>query len=263
MKKITINQLEALGMFKKLHFKPGSPAGEITTFMLKQKYIPPDFFYEGLLNKLVTNKSVWLDVGCGKNLLPHDYELSKNLSNRAKLLVGIDPDLNINENVFVHKKKQICLEDFETSQKFNLITLRMVAEHVESPVKFVRKIARLTESSGLIVIYTVNKFGWIPFLTYITSFRIHLFFQKILWKVEGDKDTFPTYMRMNTKKCLNKVFIKNGFEPVFFSYLEEASIFYKLFKPLFWLEIKFQKLLTFTGIHIFKNNYLAVYKKLK
>lgn len=77
MQKITISQQEAMSLFKKRHFRPDKPAGKTTTFMYKQKYIPPEFFYEALLNKLVTNESVWLDVGCGKNLLPYDLELSR------------------------------------------------------------------------------------------------------------------------------------------------------------------------------------------
>jgi hypothetical protein len=261
MEEIAISKNDALFLFKKLYFKENCSIGRTINFMYRQKYIPPEFFYESLINKLVNDKSVWLDIGCGGTLFPFDLSMSKEISNRAKLLFGIDPDDNIKKNEIVHKKEQTCLENFNTNQKFNLITSRMVAEHVEFPIKFVRKIASMTEKNGLIVIYTVNKFGWVTFLTNITPFKVHLFFQKLLWRVEGDNDTFPTYMRMNTKKSLDKIFINNGFEPASFKYLEDASIFYRFFKPIYWLEIKLQKLLTITCLHLFKNNLIAVYRK--
>jgi SAM-dependent methyltransferase len=261
MKELQELKYDALTIFKQVHYKPNKPLGKIIKFMSKQNYMPPEFYYEALLNKLVTTNSIWLDVGCGKDLFPQNPILAERLSKRARLLVGIDPDSNIEDNAFVHKKVHDSIDNYETSLKFDLITCRMVAEHIESPKKFVSKMFDLAKPGGCVVLYTVNKFGWVPFLTYITPLNVHLFFQKKLWDQSSEKDSFHTFMRMNTKRSLNKLFLNNGFRALVFQYLEEASIFFKKSIILFWFEIKYQKFLTLFRLNFLQNNLLAVYKK--
>jgi len=71
---------------------------------LRYQYYNPDDWYESLLSKLVTEKTRWLEIGCGRHFFPSNPKLAKMLSNRCAMLVGLDLDSTILENLYVHKK---------------------------------------------------------------------------------------------------------------------------------------------------------------
>jgi hypothetical protein len=75
-------------------------------------YFTPDEYYEALLSKLIKDDTVWLDVGCGRNIFPNNYPLAHTLANRCKLLVGVDPDRTMEENTLVGEKFRGTIEDF-------------------------------------------------------------------------------------------------------------------------------------------------------
>jgi hypothetical protein len=66
-------------------------------------YVGCDDYYEMLIEKHVTQTTRWLDVGCGRHLFPSNPRLSRRLSRRCELLVGIDPDDTLAENPYVHE----------------------------------------------------------------------------------------------------------------------------------------------------------------
>jgi 2-polyprenyl-3-methyl-5-hydroxy-6-metoxy-1,4-benzoquinol methylase len=116
-------------------------------------------------------------------------------------MVGVDPDETPDENTFVHQRIKSSIEDFQSAEKFDLITLRMVAEHISDPTKAVTSLAKLTKSGGKVVIYTVNRWSPVPLITGIVPFSLHGAIKWFLWKTES-KDTFPVCYRMNTRTAL-------------------------------------------------------------
>ena len=96
-------------------------------------YFTPDEYYEAWLNNLVTVNCTWLDVGCGRNIFPGNPNLARVLAKRCGLLVGVDPDLRIEENTLVHRRVVGRIEDSEGDCQFDVVTLRMVAEHIGEP----------------------------------------------------------------------------------------------------------------------------------
>src|ERR1041385_6009697 len=106
-------------------------------------YQTPDEVYEAYLDNIGTEQTTWLDVGCGRKLFPSNVPLSHVLSKRCRLLVGVDPSDNVRDNPFVHERAQCEIQDYKTDQKFDLITLRMVAEHVSDPKSALEVLAHL------------------------------------------------------------------------------------------------------------------------
>ena len=96
-------------------------------------YLNPDDWYETIVYDLVTSGIKWLDIGCGRDIFPSNRLLAAELSKKCHLLVGVDPDPTILENPFLHESQNVVIEDFQHDEKFDLITLRMVAEHFENP----------------------------------------------------------------------------------------------------------------------------------
>ncbi|MFT4517647.1 MAG: SAM-dependent methyltransferase [Halioglobus sp.] len=225
----------------------------------KFDHFNPDDIYEALMTKLVTSETSWLDVGCGRNIFPSNPKLSQVLADRAKLLVGVDPDETLNDNPYVHEKLLGTMEDFKDDREFDLVTLRMVAEHVAQPDELMESLNRVTAPGGLALIYTVYKYSPVPFITNLVPFWLHNPAKKILWGTEPE-DTFPTCFKMNTQDTLKHLFAKHRYEEKLFMRLDDCRTF-SGFKPLAYTELTLQKLLKKMGIQYPEYCLLGVYQK--
>ncbi len=226
---------------------------------LKHGYYPPEDIYEALVNKFVTAKTVWLDVGGGRALFPHNHSLSQELSEKCKSLTSVDPSENVFENPYAHEKYNCLIEDFDSDKKFDLVSFRMVAEHVENPDAVLNKIKELVTEGGVVIIYTVNKYSPIPILTKITPFSWHYTVKKFFWGGE-EKDTFPVQYKMNTKRELNSLFNRYGFSNQFFWYLDDLSAFSQK-KLINSIDLLFWRLLKLFGLRYPEVNILCGFKK--
>lgn len=187
-------------------------------------YYSPDDWYESVVRGLVTSETNWLDIGCGRDIFPSNKRLAKELSEKCASLVGVDPDATVNENPFLHRSHNVPIEDFESDSKFDLITLRMVAEHIANPDAVIDTIARAAKPSARIIIYTVNKYSPVPLITNLTPFRARHFVKKVLWQTE-EKDTFPTAYLMNTRRTLARRMSKQGLQEELFLRLDDCRSF--------------------------------------
>ena len=181
----------------------------------------PDEYYEAVVAKLVDAQCGWLDVGCSSSIFPDNDVLAKILANRCKLLVGIDPDDTLNENPFVHERVKTTIDNFHRSSCFDLVTLRMVAEHLADPKSAVNSLSHLTKPGGKVVVYTVNQWSPVSVIARIAPFRLHHYIKRLLWRID-EKDTFPVTYKMNTRSRLSRLFEENGFREIGFSYLDDC-----------------------------------------
>ena len=222
-------------------------------------YYLPGEWYEGVVGNLVSPKTRWLDVGCGRFLFPNNPRLSSELSSRCTLLRGVDPDPTILENPYVHESVQISIDDYQGDRTFDLITLRMVAEHIQSPNNLMQRINEIAVPGCRVVIFTIFQWSPIPILTKLIPFSLHHAIKKVLWGTE-EKDTFPVAYKMNTRRELNKVFESNGFRECFFSYLDDCSGFGR-FRFLSFCELSLRQMLNAMGLHYPEVCLLGVYQK--
>ncbi len=223
-------------------------------------YFNPDEHYEATVASLVTPRTRWLDVGCGRELFPSNRPLAKELSERAELLVGVDPDVTLEENPFVHQKVRVAFDDFETEQRFDLVTLRMVAEHVEHPDRVAAVFERVTAPGGVVVIFTVYRWSPVPLVTGLVPFRLRHPVKRFLWRTE-EKDTFPTCFRMNTRHTLRRLMGRAGFEEARFELVDDCRSFAR-FKAGLWSELTAQRALRGVGLGYPERCVLGVYRRL-
>lgn len=243
------------------HNKYGQP-GELywgPGLRWKFGYFNPDDWYEAVVDSLVTPGVRWLDVGSGRDIFPSNRGLAQELSDRCKLLVGADPDPTIHENPFVHEKYEVAIEDFEHEQKFDLITLRMVAEHIVDPASAVAAMSRLAAPGARVVIYTVNKYSPVPLITRLVPFRARHVIKKFLWGSE-EKDTFPTAFRLNTRKVVGRYMSGAGLEEELFLRLDDCRSFAK-WKLTLIMELSLQRILRAIRIPYPENCILVVSRK--
>lgn len=205
--------------------KYGPPAamGVSPSLRYRHRYAAADDCYEALVARLVSESTRWLDVGCGRDLFPSNVAGARELARRSRCLVGVDPDDNVLENELLTDRFQGVIEDFETADRFDLLTLRMVAEHVVDAGRCVRKLAELTDPGGLVVIYTPWRWAPMSLAATVVPFAWHNRLKRLIWDSE-EQDTFPTAYRMNTRKDLLGLFSNNGFREVLFARVDDCSV---------------------------------------
>jgi SAM-dependent methyltransferase len=243
----------------RLKYGPPERMGPAPRLRQRLGYSSPDDWYEAAVFGLVGGTTAWLDVGCGRSVFPFNHAAAKLLSERCRLLVGLDPSDNIHANDLVHERVQCPLEDYVTDRRFDLVTLRMVAEHITDPVGAVVALARLTAIGGRVVIYTVSKWAPATVVSAITPFRLHVAAKRVLWE-GNERDTFPTAYRMNTRRELQRLFAAGGFEEESFQHLDDCRVFGR-FMLLSRFELFAWKALRSIGLRYPESCILAVFRK--
>jgi len=226
---------------------------------LARGYYTPDDWYEAVVERLVQPGMHWLDVGCGRNLFPNNRGLADELSERCGRLVGLDPDPTLQENPWVHEKVAGIIDDYDGAAAFDLVTLRMVAEHVDRPERCAAAIARALRPGGLAVIYTVFGLSPMPILTRLAPMALRHAVKSWLWGT-APKDTFPTRFRMNGRGRLARLFAGVGMLEEAFSRLDDCRTFAR-FRLLHRLELSVRGMCRAFGLPYPEHCLLGVYRK--
>ena len=222
-------------------------------------YFTPDDCYEATVSRLVTPGCRWLDVGSGRNVFPSNQGLARTLAQRCEVLVGVDPDETIHENEYVHERVRASIEAFQTDRTFDVVTLRMVAEHVTDPDGSAAALAHLTKPGAKVVVYTVNRWSPVSIVTWLVPFRLHHLPKRLLWH-SNEKDTFPVAYRMNTRSALHEVFGKHGFRESEFAYLDDCRTLAR-FRSMLIVELCLWRSLYALGLTYPENCLLGVYER--
>jgi SAM-dependent methyltransferase len=227
---------------------------------LRFGHFTPDDYYEALVAQLVGDGCAWVDVGCGRDIFPNNRPLAARLAGRCETLVGVDPDDNLDENPLVKERAKTTIDHYRSDLTFDLVTLRMVAEHVTDPDAAVASLARLTRPGGRVVVYTVNRWSPVSLAAKAIPFGLHHAFKRALWKTE-ERDTFPVAYRMNTRGALRRAFGAHGFREAGFAYLDDCRTFGR-FRVPHYLELSAWRALRALGLRYPENCLLGVYQRL-
>lgn len=108
------------------------------------------FYIEKYLPK-IENKNKSLDVGCGNGILP------KIMKERSWNAYGIDPFINKKrDKTFCENIESKSLKEFETEEKFRLVTFMHTLEHIPETKKSLKKVGKLLEKGGYVFICVPN-----------------------------------------------------------------------------------------------------------
>ena len=253
-----VSPAELLEVFRLKHGDP-TTTGWRPRMSYQAGYFTPDEHYEALLNRLVEPGTRWLDVGCGRDLLPSNPKLAAIVASRCSEVVGVDPDDNVLENTLLHRRVKGTIEDFPDTDTFDLITLRMVAEHITQPEVVVKHLARLCRPGGVVLVYTVDAWAPLSVVAWLTPFRLHHPIKKLLWGTE-DRDTFPVVYRMNSRRRLKRLFGEAGCAELLFAYLPDCRTFAR-FRWLHWIELQAWKACERVGLCYPEKCLLGAYQR--
>jgi SAM-dependent methyltransferase len=222
-------------------------------------YSTPDEIYEAVVLELASTRAAWVDIGCGKTPFPGNPALAGLLSKRAPLLVGLDQDSTIEQNPYVHRRVKSSLEAYTPGETFDLVTMRMVAEHIVNPRSAVEALARLTRSGSKLVIYTVNRRSPAERVAAIVPFRFHHRIKHWIWRTM-EEDTFPVSYQMNTRRELRGWLEPAGFRERSFAYLDDCRASAR-FRWAHRAELTLWRILRRIGLRYPENCLLGVYER--
>ena len=187
-------------------------------------YFTPDDYYEAIIDKQAGSGYSWADIGCGRDIFPSNPRLARAIASRCAAVVGIDPDPNINDNEFITEAHQMQIEAFETDRQFDLVTFRMVAEHIADPTETLKVVERVTKPGGRVVIYTPHKWAPVSIVARMTPMSVHHWVKARIWNTQ-ERDTFPVEYKMNSRNELREAFSAVGFREESYWLVDDCRIF--------------------------------------
>lgn len=197
------------------------PPGWSPMLRLSYDYFTPDDYYESIVSQLVQPGVSWADIGCGRDIFPQNADLAAKLAARCDYVYGIDPDDNVKENRLVHGYFQGLVEDCDTTREFDVVTLRMVAEHIVNPEAAMARIVRLARPGGRVVVYTPYKWSPMSVAATLVPFALHNPLKRLIWDSEA-RDTFPTAYKLNTHHDLQRHAAGAGLRELLYAELDDC-----------------------------------------
>lgn len=222
----------------------------------------PAFAYRDLLFELVRPGTRWLDVGCGRKLiplwLPNSEADQRALAARCAVLAGVD----------TYETKHPLLTDFRVAEatalpfpdsSFDLVTTHMVVEHLAEPEAFLDEAGRVLVPDGKLVIVTPNLHYY---LTAIASFLPSRLTRKVASFLDerNESDIFPTRYRLNTPRRIERAARGAGLCVVDLRLLNHASALGKI-PPLYAIDKLLVRLWNLPMLALFRPNLLAILEK--
>jgi SAM-dependent methyltransferase len=235
------------------------PLGDGPRIRKKFSYFTPEDYYQASIVACLKKNDKWLDIGCGRDIFPNNPRLTKVLTSRAKETVGVDPSPNVLENKFLDRAYLGYADSVREENYYDLVTLRMVAEHVANPAELIDQIDRVSANGAHVIIYTIYKWSPVSIITKLTPFWAHHAPKRFFWNTE-ERDTFPVEYKMNTKSDLDELFFRKNFENTCFLYLDDCRTLAK-YKVTLHMELIFRKFLNFFKLHYPELCILSIYRK--
>jgi SAM-dependent methyltransferase len=163
--------------------------------------------YARLISEHLSDDTVWLDVGCGSRLLEADMDpLEDWLENHCKTLVGMD--VSVTSHLNVKSLVQGSMYDLPFGDNsFDLITCRMVAEHLDRPRQAFAECARCLRPGGAIVVLTPNLLNYAVLGNAVaTKVLPDKLRRRIVHATDSraDDDIFPVRYKANTMPRLTR-----------------------------------------------------------
>jgi SAM-dependent methyltransferase len=171
--------------------------------------------YAGLIAEHLLPDSVWIDAGCGNRLLEDDMDSLENwLAVQCKTMIGMD--LTVTSHRSITRLAQGSLYHLPfADNSLDLITCRMVVEHLEDPAKAFRETHRCLRPNGAMVVITPNlrNYG-------IFGHAVAAKFLKESWRLKliqssyacSRKNLFPVHYRANTMPRLVRLIEESGLQ---------------------------------------------------
>jgi SAM-dependent methyltransferase len=171
--------------------------------------------YASLVSEHLSPYSVWLDAGCGSRLLEEDMDTLEDwLASHCKSVVGMDLCVTANRSVKSLVQGSVYHLPFPENS-FDLITCRMVVEHLDQPADAFAEVARCLRTGGAFIVMTPNLLNYGIFGNAVATKVLP---QKLRLRMvnasdsRADEDIFPVRYKANTMHRLVNLLSGSGLQ---------------------------------------------------
>jgi ubiquinone/menaquinone biosynthesis C-methylase UbiE len=218
--------------------------------------------YEARLLRWIGHRVKWLDVGCGRRLLPTWRSAQELvLIGRASQLTGLDGDLgSLHDNVTVHSRVLGAAEQLPFADAvFDVVTANMVVEHLADPVAAFAGVHRILRPGGLFIFHTPNASAFPTVLSRAVPEIAKPLLSRLL---DGRRsaDVFPTTYRCNTPSAVRETAERAGFEVAELSLVSTTALF-SVVLPLAALELLWLRFISTESREQLRSNIICVLYK--
>ena len=222
----------------------------------------PPHPYEDVLEQVVSPATLWLDIGCGHQVLADwMFDAEVSLVGRAGRITGLDPFL---PSLKVHRSitRCVCGElgglPFPDGA-FNLVTARMVMEHLDRPAEAFREVARVLAPGGRFVFQTPHGEGYTVRLLKLLPDWLKVLFAGPMER-RGPEDIFPTRYRANDERAIRALAADAGLDGLELRHVLSVALF-SLIPPLAALELAWMRLLLRPSMARWRPQIIAILRK--
>jgi ubiquinone/menaquinone biosynthesis C-methylase UbiE len=183
--------------------------------------------YESALDSVITHGIRWLDIGCGRRILPEwRASLERTLLDRVGFVVGIDMDLeSLRDNRSIEAKAFAAAHALPfRDNEFDLVTANMVMEHVHEEQAVVDEAFRVLRPGGRFLFHTPNAKG---FPTLLAKRLPDVVKRPLARVLDGRKgaDVFHTHYRFNDAERIARCAEQAGFTVERLAHVSSSATF--------------------------------------
>jgi SAM-dependent methyltransferase len=171
--------------------------------------------YASLIAEHLAPHTAWLDAGCGSRLLENDMDPVEGwLASQCKSLFGMDVAVTSHRNIKSLLQGSLYQLPFLDSS-LDLITCRMMVEHLDRPQFAFAEVARWLRPGGACIVMTPNLGNYGVFGNDIAT---KLLPDKVRLRIvhatdsRSDEDIFPVRYKANTMNCLTGLLTAAGLQ---------------------------------------------------
>lgn len=163
--------------------------------------------YANRLGAALVGVGRWLDVGCGRVLVPSWLAARVSPPDfTGRIAVGLDRDrgaLAVQRHLTLRVAGDAHELPFDDGA-FDLVSANMVLEHIEHPERLFAAVARVLRPGGRFLVHTPNVHGYTTRLTKLTPRRLR---PRLAYLLHGrpPEDMYPTYYRANERSVLGRL----------------------------------------------------------
>ncbi len=208
--------------------------------------------YEDSIKENLSEGTVWVDLGCGRNALVEELKDYKAIG------IGLDrlehPKLNRDVSPFL-------LSDIEMlpfrDNSVNLLTSNTVIEHIADPLSALTEMCRCLKPGGILIFRTPNKLHILNLILKIVPEGLKA---RLIEKIFGvpSEDVFPTFYRANRLRDIKLLCIKAGFSGYEIKAIEDVHTAFGFF---FYLSLIYYNFARLKPMAFLRTNFIVTARK--